>query len=140
MPNEVLKVITSYLTFKERLRIGWTNTRLRTLPMIPEFWKTIKIRDTTLNCALVSTVIEMCTKRLIIPRCSIQGNQLEVYGLENFMIDHAPELEYIGLAGYKGSDRLAATLIYMSKKLSLGLGGIKICVNVINNDQTTIIM
>ena len=86
--------------------------------MIPEFWKTIKIRDTTLNCALVSTVIEMCTKRLIIPRCSIQGNQLEVYGLENFMIDHAPELEYIGLAGYKGSDRLAATLIYMSKKLT----------------------
>ena len=54
MPNEVLKVITSYLTFKDRLRIGWTNTRLRTLPMIPEFWKTIKIRDTTLNCALVA--------------------------------------------------------------------------------------
>jgi hypothetical protein len=119
MPNEVLKIITSYLTFKERLRVGWTNTRLRALPMIPEFWRLIKIRDTTLSFALITTVIEMCTKRLIIPGCSIQGNQLEVYGLENFMIEHAPELEHIGMAGYKGSDRLAATLIYMSKKLTV---------------------
>jgi hypothetical protein len=119
MPNEVLKVITSYLTFKDRMRIGRTNTRLRTLPMIPEFWETIKIRDTTLNRDLISTIIEMCTKRLMIPRCSIQGNHLEVYGLESFMIEHTPELEYISLAGYKGSDRLAATLVYMSKKLTV---------------------
>jgi hypothetical protein len=119
MPNEVLKIITSYLTFKERLRVGWTNTRLRALPMIPEFWRLVEIHDTTLSCTLITTVIEMGTKRLIIPRCSFQENRLEVYGLENFMIENAPELEHIDMAGYKGNDSLAATLIYMSKKLAV---------------------
>ena len=81
MPNEVLKNIISYLTFKERLRVGWTNTSLRALPMIPGFWRLVKIHDTMLSCTLITTVIKMGTKQLIIPRCSIQGNWLEVYGL-----------------------------------------------------------
>jgi hypothetical protein len=119
MPNEVLKIIMSYLTFKERLRFGWTNTRLSALPMIPGFWWLVKIHDTTLSCTLITTVIKMGTKQLIIPRCSIQGNWLEVFGLENFMIENAPELEHIDMEGYKGSDSLAATLNYMSKKLTV---------------------
>ena len=66
MPNEVLKIIMSYLTFKERCHFGWTNARLRTLPMIPEFWRLVKIHDTTLSCTLIATVIKMGTKKLII--------------------------------------------------------------------------
>jgi hypothetical protein len=119
MPNEVLKIIMSYLTFKERCRFGWTSARLRTFLMIPGFWRLVKIHDTTLSCTLIATVIKMGTKKLIIPRCSIQGNWLEVFGLEDFMIDNPLEMEHINMAGYKGSDSLAATLVYMSKKLTI---------------------
>ena len=87
--------------------------------MIPEFWRLVKIHDTTLSCTLIATVIKMGTKKLIIQRCSIQGNWLEVFGLEDFKIDNPLEMEHINMAGYKGSNSLAATLVYMSKKLTI---------------------
>ena len=43
MPNEVLKIIMSYLTFKERCRFRWTSARLRTFLIIPGFWRLVKI-------------------------------------------------------------------------------------------------
>lgn len=119
IPNEVLTIIMSYLTFKERCRFGWTNTRLRALPMIPGFWRLVKIQDTALSCTLVTTIIKMGTKLLRIPRCYLQGNWLEIIGLENFMIGNASGLEHLDLAGFEGDDSLAATLVYMSKKLTV---------------------
>ena len=44
---------------------------------------------------------------------------MEIFGLENFMIENAPGLEHIDMTGYKGDNSLAATLVYMSKKLTV---------------------
>jgi hypothetical protein len=39
MPNEVMAIIWSYLTFTEKTRIGCTNNRMRALSEMPEFWR-----------------------------------------------------------------------------------------------------
>jgi hypothetical protein len=87
--------------------------------MLPEFWRLVKIPDTALSCTLITTIIEMGTKLLSIPRCSLEGNWLEVIGLENFLISNASGLEHLDLAGFEGDDSLAATMVYMSKKLTV---------------------
>ena len=39
--------------------------------------------------------------------------------MQNFLIDNASKLEYLGLQGFEGDNNLAALVIYMSKNLTI---------------------
>ena len=83
MPNEVMAIIWSYLTFTEKSRIGRINNRMRALSEMPEFWRLVRIPHQVLSYTLISNIITMGTKKLSIPWCSIRGNWSGCTDLEN---------------------------------------------------------
>jgi hypothetical protein len=119
MPTEIMANILSYLTFKDTCRIKRTNTRMRDLAMMPEFWQSITIPSQALTSTLINAIIAMGTKFLHIPQCSFRGNWLEFLGMQRFLVDNTSKLEYLGLQGFEGDDNIAALIIHMSKNLTV---------------------
>jgi hypothetical protein len=125
MPNEVMAIIWSYLTFTEKTRIGCTNNRMRALSEMPEFWRLIRIPHQVLTYNLISNIITMGTKRLSIPWCAIKGNWSGYTDLENILTEGLSDLEYLDMTGcngsgtYDGNDRMAAILVSRSEDLTI---------------------
>jgi hypothetical protein len=125
MPNEVMAIIWSYLTFTEKSRIGRTNNRMRALSEMPEFWRLVRIPHQVLSYTLISNIITMGTKRLSIPWCSIRGNWSGYSDLENILTEGLSNLEYLDMTGcngsgtYDGNDSMAAILVSRSESLTV---------------------
>ena len=125
MLNEIMSKIWSYLPFKDRCRLGAINTRMRSVSMMPEFWRRITIPNQDLTYTLMNNIISMGTQSLSIPWSSVKGDWLEYKGLKNILKDNVSNLEYLDLSGCNGSgisrgdDDMVALLVAKSTKLKI---------------------